>query len=139
MDRRRFLAMAALPALYPLQGRAQTRRTELTIKGDAFLINGRPTDGGAVGLPGHETVGSRPQHDRVRGRDARVEATRRARLHDQPAGRQPRVPGRTRERQGTLALTANKPANTLPNAAMSSAGTGCSQEIVCDVYRCLYR
>src|SRR5687768_16017352 len=46
MDRRRFLAMAALPALYPLQGRAQTRKTELTIKGDAFLINGRPTYAG---------------------------------------------------------------------------------------------
>ena len=43
MDRRRFLAMAALPALYPIGARAQTRRTELTIKGDAFLINGRPT------------------------------------------------------------------------------------------------
>ena len=48
MDRRRFLAMAALPALYPLQGRAQTRRTELTIKGDAFLINGRPTYAGRM-------------------------------------------------------------------------------------------
>src|SRR5688572_16792512 len=43
MDRRTFLTMAALPALYPIGGRAQTRRTELTIKGDAFLINGRPT------------------------------------------------------------------------------------------------
>ncbi len=43
MDRRRFLAMAALPALYPLRGRAQARKTELTITGDAFLINGRPT------------------------------------------------------------------------------------------------
>jgi hypothetical protein len=43
MDRRRFLAMATLPALYPIGARAQTRRTALTINGDAFLINGRPT------------------------------------------------------------------------------------------------
>ena len=46
MDRRRFLAMAALPALYPIGARAQTRRTEVTIRGDAFLINGRPTYAG---------------------------------------------------------------------------------------------
>jgi hypothetical protein len=43
MNRRRFLAMSALPALYPFAIGAQTRRTALTIKGDAFLINGRPT------------------------------------------------------------------------------------------------
>ena len=46
MDRRAFLATAALPALYPLRGVAQTRRTDLTIRGDAFLINGRPTYAG---------------------------------------------------------------------------------------------
>ena len=46
MDRRTFLATAALPALYPLRGVAQTRRTDLTIRGDAFLINGRPTYAG---------------------------------------------------------------------------------------------
>ena len=43
MDRRTFLATAALPALYPLRGVAQTRRTDVTIRGDAFYINGRPT------------------------------------------------------------------------------------------------
>ena len=46
MDRRTFLAMAALPALNPLRGQAQTRKTEVTIRGDAFLINGRPTYAG---------------------------------------------------------------------------------------------
>ena len=46
MDRRAFLATAALPALYPLRGVAQTRRTDLTIRGDAFHINGRPTYAG---------------------------------------------------------------------------------------------
>ena len=39
-------ATAALPALYPLRSVAQTRRTEVTIRGDAFLINGRPTYAG---------------------------------------------------------------------------------------------
>lgn len=48
MDRRRFLAMAALPALYPLGARAQARKTEVTIRGDAFLINGRPTHAGRI-------------------------------------------------------------------------------------------
>ena len=43
MDRRTFLTTAALPALYPLRGVAQSRRTEVTIRGDAFHINGRPT------------------------------------------------------------------------------------------------
>jgi hypothetical protein len=37
LDRRTFIAMAALPALYPLPAFAQTRRTALTIKGDAFF------------------------------------------------------------------------------------------------------
>jgi hypothetical protein len=46
MDRRTFLAMVALPALYPLRGAAQTRRTDVTIRGDAFYINGRPTYAG---------------------------------------------------------------------------------------------
>jgi hypothetical protein len=46
MDRRTFLATAALPALYPLRGGAQTRRTDVTIRGDAFYINGRPTYAG---------------------------------------------------------------------------------------------
>ena len=46
MDRRRFIAMAALPALYPLRGRAQARKTEVTIRRDAFHINGRPTYAG---------------------------------------------------------------------------------------------
>ena len=46
MDRRTFLATAALPALYPLRGMAQTRRTTVSIRGDAFLINGRPTYAG---------------------------------------------------------------------------------------------
>lgn len=48
MDRRTFLATAALPALYPLRGIAQTRRTEVTIRGDAFLINGKPTYAGRM-------------------------------------------------------------------------------------------
>jgi hypothetical protein len=43
MDRRTFLATAALPALYGLRGAAQTRRTDVTIRGDAFYINGKPT------------------------------------------------------------------------------------------------
>jgi hypothetical protein len=46
MDRRTFLATAALPALCQLRTFAQTRRTEVTIRGDAFLINGRPTYAG---------------------------------------------------------------------------------------------
>jgi hypothetical protein len=56
MDRRTFLATAALPALYPLHARlrasrlrragAQARRTDVTIRGDAFYINGRPTYAG---------------------------------------------------------------------------------------------
>jgi hypothetical protein len=46
MNRRTFLAAAALPALYPFGGVAQTRRTELTIQGDAFYIDGRPTYAG---------------------------------------------------------------------------------------------
>jgi hypothetical protein len=43
MDRRTFLATAALPVVYPLTGLAQSRRTEVTIRGDAFYINGQPT------------------------------------------------------------------------------------------------
>jgi hypothetical protein len=54
MDRRTFLTTAVLPALYPLRARlrasrlrrAQTRRTDVTIRGDAFYINGRPTYAG---------------------------------------------------------------------------------------------
>jgi hypothetical protein len=46
MDRRTFLATAALPALCQLRTFAQARRTEVTIRGDAFLINGRPTYAG---------------------------------------------------------------------------------------------
>ena len=46
MNRRTFLAAATLPAIYPLRGLAQTRRTEVTIRGDAFYINGRPTYAG---------------------------------------------------------------------------------------------
>jgi hypothetical protein len=38
MDRRTFLAAAVLPALYPLRGVAQTRRTAVTIRGDAALV-----------------------------------------------------------------------------------------------------
>ncbi len=48
MDRRTFLSTAALPALYPLRGFAQTRRTDVTIRGDAFYINGRPTYAGRM-------------------------------------------------------------------------------------------
>jgi hypothetical protein len=48
MDRRRFLAVAASPALYPLRGRAQARKTEVTIRDDAFYINGRPTYAGRL-------------------------------------------------------------------------------------------
>src|ERR671913_176221 len=48
MDRRTFIAMAALSALYPVRARAQTRKTALTIKGDAFLIDGRPTYAGRM-------------------------------------------------------------------------------------------
>jgi hypothetical protein len=43
MDRRTFLALAALPALSRTRRDAQSRRTELTIRGDAFHINGQPT------------------------------------------------------------------------------------------------
>src|SRR4051812_29002596 len=43
MDRRAFLAAAAVAAVSPLRSVAQGRRTEVTIRGDAFLINGRPT------------------------------------------------------------------------------------------------
>ena len=43
MDRRTFLATAALPALCPLHVVGQTRRTDVTIRGDVFYINGRPT------------------------------------------------------------------------------------------------
>jgi hypothetical protein len=47
MDRRTFLSMAALPAVYPvLRQRGSSRRTELSIRGDAFFINGRPTYAG---------------------------------------------------------------------------------------------
>jgi len=48
MDRRSFIAMAALPAVLPLRRATQARRTEVTIRGDAFLINGRPTYAGRV-------------------------------------------------------------------------------------------
>ena len=48
MDRRTFIATAALPALLPLRSDAQTRHTEVTIRGDAFLINGRPTYAGTT-------------------------------------------------------------------------------------------
>jgi hypothetical protein len=48
MDRRTFLTTAVLPALYPLRGFAQTRRTDVTIRGDAFYINGRPTYAGRM-------------------------------------------------------------------------------------------
>jgi len=48
MDRRSFIAMAALPAVLPLRSAAQARRTEVTIRGDAFLINGRPTYAGRM-------------------------------------------------------------------------------------------
>jgi hypothetical protein len=48
MNRRTFMSMAALPALYPLRGQAQARKTEVAIKGDAFLINGRPTYAGRM-------------------------------------------------------------------------------------------
>jgi hypothetical protein len=41
-----FLATAALPALYSLRSAAQTRHTDVTIRGDAFLINGKPTYAG---------------------------------------------------------------------------------------------
>ena len=46
MDRRTFLATAALPALSPMLGLAQSRRTDVTIRGDAFHINGKPTYAG---------------------------------------------------------------------------------------------
>ena len=46
MDRRSFLAAAAMSALTPLRSVAQTRRTEVSIRGDSFLINGRPTYAG---------------------------------------------------------------------------------------------
>ena len=62
MDRRTFLATAALPALYPLRGFAQTRRTEVSIRGDAFYINGgltyagRPFNGKSIA--GFSTTGT---------------------------------------------------------------------------------
>ena len=43
MNRRDFLAIAALPALVRFRGAAQARRTDVTIQGDAFYINGKPT------------------------------------------------------------------------------------------------
>jgi hypothetical protein len=52
MKRRDFLSLAAVPALSPLLGRQRqparppARRTDLTIRGDAFYINGRPTYAG---------------------------------------------------------------------------------------------
>lgn len=47
MDRRTFLSMTTLPALYGLRRqRVPSRRTEVSIKGDAFYINGRPTYAG---------------------------------------------------------------------------------------------
>ena len=48
MDRRTFLATAALPMIHPLRLVAQTRRTDLAIRGDAFYINGRPTYAGRM-------------------------------------------------------------------------------------------
>ena len=48
MDRRTFLTTAALPALHPLRIFAQRRRTEVSIRGDAFYINGRPTYAGRM-------------------------------------------------------------------------------------------
>ena len=119
MDRRRFLAIAALPALYPLQSHAQARKTDVTIRGDAFYINGRPTYAGRMfngkrveGLlmnirvvqgifddlnpdtaarwvyPDTKRWECGPQHDGVPGGHAGVETAWRARLHNQPAGRQ---------------------------------------------------
>jgi hypothetical protein len=47
MNRRTFLSMAALPAVHPLRlQRVPSRRTEVSIRGDAFYINGRPTYAG---------------------------------------------------------------------------------------------
>src|SRR5262245_14912283 len=47
MDRRTFLSMAALPAVYRLRPqRVPKRRTAITTRGDAFYINGRPTYAG---------------------------------------------------------------------------------------------
>jgi hypothetical protein len=43
MLRRTFLAIAALPAIRSLRARVQTRRTEVSIRGDSFYINGQPT------------------------------------------------------------------------------------------------
>src|SRR5262245_34223612 len=48
MHRRTFLALAALPVLYPRRASAQTRRTDVTIRGDAFYINGQPTYPGRI-------------------------------------------------------------------------------------------
>ena len=48
MDRRTFLTTAAFAALHPLRVFAQRRRTEVSIRGDAFYINGRPTYAGRM-------------------------------------------------------------------------------------------
>jgi len=49
MERRTFLSLAVLPAMSPLwRQRAQPRRTQLSIRGDAFYINGRPTYAGRM-------------------------------------------------------------------------------------------
>src|SRR5215510_15383249 len=47
MDRRTFLSTAAVAAVAPLRWqRVPSRRTEVSIRGDAFFINGRPTYAG---------------------------------------------------------------------------------------------
>ena len=118
------LAVATLTVALPtvvFDVQAQSRKTEVAIRGDGFLINGRPTYAGPdlaghedrgpadeqphgagdlrrpeprdprhVGLPRHRHVGPRAQHPRVPRRHARVAAARPARLHHQPARRQPR-------------------------------------------------
>ena len=47
MQRRQFLTLAGLgPWLVPAAGAAPARRTQVSIRGEQFLINGKPTYAG---------------------------------------------------------------------------------------------
>ena len=150
MDRRTFLTTAALPALYPLRGFAQARRTDVSIRGDAFYINGRPTYAGRMfngkrieGLlmnirvvqgifddlnpetasrwvyPDTKRWDPDRNTTRVHCGDAGVEASRRAGLHDQPAGGSPGFAGGRGRGRGAAPAGA-----AVPDAAGRGAPAG---------------
>ena len=138
-NRQTIIALALVIAFGgPVSADNPRGRTVVSIRGDKFLINGRPTyegrtwkgarveglllnspdgagdlrrpeprDRGDVGLPRHRPLGPRAEHPRVPRRHARVAAARAARLHAQPAGRQP---------AGLLARDAS-PGTTRPSTA----------------------